>query len=197
MGLPAWRPRWRGFIQPLGGVSIARRLPRRCTTKDGTSIGESATGRISEVMSDRGAQGSCSAGAMVLQVSRCPGFACLRTPLWDADVEKDLHHALHSTADQTLVDSLCCGRFGRAERFSAWRRVSRMNNDGWRQRSSWKGRALRVSMRTGVTVSEMCPGCSKGRPGSVLHCSTVFEVRRPLSCRPSCRQACTVRRQRF
>ena len=49
-----------------------------------------------------------------------PGIALSRlcmsqTPLWDADVEKDLHHALHSTADQTLVeDSLCCGRFGRA-----------------------------------------------------------------------------------
>jgi type 2 lantibiotic biosynthesis protein LanM len=49
-----------------------------------------------------------------------PGIALSRlcmsqTPLWDADVEQDLHHALHSTADQTLAgDSLCCGRFGRA-----------------------------------------------------------------------------------
>jgi type 2 lantibiotic biosynthesis protein LanM len=49
-----------------------------------------------------------------------PGIALARlclaqSPLWDADVERDLHHALESTTDRTLPeDSLCCGRFGRA-----------------------------------------------------------------------------------
>jgi lantibiotic modifying enzyme len=49
-----------------------------------------------------------------------PGIAlarlCLnRTPLWDRDVENELHCALASAADvEPAGDSLCCGRFGRA-----------------------------------------------------------------------------------
>lgn len=57
---------------------------------------------------------------MVSWCHGAPGIALsrlcmLHTPLWNSELEHELHHALVSATDRTLAgDSLCCGRFGRA-----------------------------------------------------------------------------------
>ena len=61
-----------------------------------------------------------------------PGIALSRlclldSPLWDTDVETELHHALLATSDTTSGgDSLCCGRTGRA---AVLRLAARQIND--------------------------------------------------------------------